>query len=94
MKIDIRKSNITELCVSFFAGIQERLLFEKLMKIEEYLTCSHTVRCLKAAGIENMDQLAAMDTTSLLQIRGIGEKIAAYLSEEIERFNREQTQIC
>ena len=59
------------------------------MKIEESIDCSHTVRCLKAAGIEEMEQLVTMDKATLLQIRGIGEKIATYLCETIAKYHEE-----
>ena len=46
------------------------------MKIEELLTCDHTVRCLKKANIETVEQLKKLSEKDLLAIRGVGKVIA------------------
>ena len=46
------------------------------MKIEELLDCSHTVRCLKKANIETVEQLRKLSEKDLLAIRGVGKVIA------------------
>ena len=46
------------------------------MNIEYLLSCDHTVRCLKKAGIETVEQLQKLSEKDLLAIRGIGKVIS------------------
>lgn len=59
------------------------------MKIEEMLTCPHTVRRLHAAGIDTMEQLIKLSQEELLAIRGIGKVIAADLRETMETYTQQ-----
>ena len=58
------------------------------MDIEEMVSCMHTARCLRAAGINTMEQLARMSKEDLLKIRGIGEVISTDLMEIIENYRQ------
>lgn len=60
------------------------------MKLEEMLTCQHTVRCLHAAGIDTMEQLVNMSKEELLSIRGIGKVIAADLCKAMETYAQQK----
>ena len=44
--------------------------------IEDVLSCNHTVRVLKKAGIHTVEQLEKMTDEELLKIRGVGKVIA------------------
>lgn len=56
------------------------------MKIEERLTCPHTIRVLHKAGIETMEALAGLSREDLLKLRGIGPVIAGDLEKQIEEW--------
>ncbi len=54
------------------------------MKIEDALTCQHTIRVLRRAGIETMEALAGLSRDDLLKLRGIGPVIAGDIEARID----------
>ena len=42
---------------------------------EKWISCCHTVRVLRKAGIESMEQLSRLSDEEILRIRGIGPVI-------------------
>ena len=55
-------------------------------EIESRITCCHTVRVLKKAGITTMEQLSGYSEEELLQLRGIGPVIAGDLKRIISEW--------
>ena len=56
------------------------------MNIEYLLSCDHTVRCLKKAGIETVEQLQKLSEKDLLGIRGVGKVISRDVLAAMETY--------
>ena len=54
-----------------------------MTKREDWITCRHSVKVLKNAGIETVEQLSRLSHEELLKIRGIGPAIAGDLMKRI-----------
>ena len=50
-----------------------------MTRLEDWITCCHSVKVLKNAGIETVEQLSRLSYEELLKIRGIGPVIAGDL---------------
>ncbi len=58
------------------------------MRIEEQITCPHSVRVLRKAGIDTMEALAALTRNDLLKLRGIGPVIANGLEKAVDEWKK------
>ena len=60
------------------------------MNIEYLLSCDHTVRCLKKAGIETVEQLQKLSGKDLLAIRGIGKVISRDVLAAVDAYKQSE----
>lgn len=64
------------------------------MKIEDCLTCPHTIRVLRRAGIETMEALAGLSREDLLKLRGIGPVIAGDVEKKICEWKQNEKSVA
>ena len=50
-----------------------------MTRLEDWIACRHSVKVLKNAGIETVEQLSRLSYEELLKIRGVGPVIAGDL---------------
>ena len=58
------------------------------MKIEQCIDCTHTLRVLHKAGIDDMEALAALSYDDLLKLRGIGPVLAGDVTKRVEEWKQ------
>ena len=54
-----------------------------MTRLEDWIACRHSVKALKNAGIETVEQLSRLSYEELLKIRGVGPVIAGDLQKRI-----------
>ncbi len=62
--------------------------------LEEWVGCSHSLRCLIRNGIDTMEKLSALSYDELLSIRGIGPVIAGGLLKDVARWRTHEKGGC
>ena len=61
-----------------------------MTKLEELIACCHSVKVLKNAGIETVEQLSQLSYEELRKIRGVGPVIAGDLQRRINEWKKGQ----
>ena len=64
-----------------------------MTKLEDWITCCHSLKVLKRAGIDSIEQLSLLSYEELLKIRGIGPVIAGDLQKRIEEWKKKKDYI-
>ena len=59
---------------------------EKKGSLEKGISCCHTLKVLRRAGIEDMAQLSRMSYPDLLELRGVGPVIAGGILKAVEEW--------
>ena len=65
-----------------------------MTKLEDWITCCHSVKVLKRAGVDTIEQLSQLSLEELLKIRGIGPVIAEDLQKRIEEWKKNHLNEC
>ena len=61
-----------------------------MTKLEDCIPCCHSVKVLKSAGIETVEQLSQLSYEELLKIRGVGPVIAGDLQKCINQWKKDK----
>ncbi len=64
-----------------------------MTKLEDWITCCHSVKVLKSAGIDSIEQLSLLSYEELLKLRGIGPVIAGDLQKRIEEWKKKMDRL-
>ena len=62
--------------------------------IENWITCCHTRKVLKRAGIETMEQLDKMTEDQIRQLKGVGPVISGDLRKIVTEWRKKENHEC